>query len=116
MSRKNSVLYVPRNLCPVLVWHYTMTTPPTYDGMAYGTYANDIFQIFGGFSDMHSLANLGSFTGVFEPEDLNPLICMFWLGFLGQASRKPFSKITLAAYRKRVNPFLMFLLTNSPNT
>lgn len=93
-----------------------MTPPPSYDGMAYATYANDIFQIFGGSPDMHSLDNLGSFTGVFELEDLNFLICMFLLGFLGQVSRKAFTKITLATYRKRANPFLMVFLTNSPNT
>lgn len=93
-----------------------MTPPPAYDGMAYATYANDISQIFGGFSDMHSLDNLGSFTGVFKLEDLNFLICMFLLGFLGQVRRKAFTKITLATYRKRANPFLMVFLTNSPNT
>lgn len=104
------------NLCPVPIWHCIMTPPPSHDGMAYAAYANDIFQIFGGFSNMHSLDNLGSFTGAFELEDLNFLIGMFLLGFLGQVRRKAFTKITLATYRKRANTFLMVFLTNSPNT
>lgn len=74
-----------------------MVTPPWKDGMAYIIYVNDIFRIFDGFSDMHSFDKLGSFTDVLESENLNPLICMFLLGFLGQVSRKPFSTITLAA-------------------
>lgn len=88
------------NLCLVPVWHCTVTTPLSYDRMGYVAYANYIFQIVGGFSDMHSLDNLGNFKGVFELVHLNPLICMFLLGFLGQMSRKLFSKITLAATEK----------------
>lgn len=114
MSSKNSALCVPPTLCPVPIWHCTMMTmPPLYAGMACVTYVNDTFQIYGGFSDMHMysrLDNLGSFTGAFESEDLNPLICMVLLGFLGQVRMKTFSTITLAAYRKRVNPFLIPIL------
>lgn len=83
------------------IWHCTVTAPPSYDRIRrYVAYTNYIFQIVGSFSDMHSLDNLGSFTGVFELENLNPLICMFLLGFLGQTNRKVFSKITLAATEK----------------
>lgn len=54
------------------IWHCTVTTPPSYDRMGYVAYANYIFQRVGGFSDMHGLDNLGSFTDVFELEILIP--------------------------------------------
>lgn len=76
---------------------------------------NDNIQIFCGFSDVHSLFdNMSSSLGIFEHEDLNPLICMFLLDFLVQLSKKTFSKIRMAAYRKRVNPLVTVFLTNSP--
>lgn len=50
---------------------------------------------------MHCLDNSGSFTGVLEPKDLNPLICM---RLLGQVSREAFSKIALVTYRKGIKP------------
>lgn len=82
--------------------------------MAHAAYANDIFQIFGGFLHMHSLFDkLGSRISIFQTEELNPLICVLLLGFLGQVRKMTFSKITSAAYRKRVDPCVMVFLTDS---
>ena len=73
VQQKVSTLFGPPTLCPALLFGLGAPVNPIIVAMELYTLLlqSDIFQIFGGFSEMHTLDGLGSFTCVLK---VNPKI------------------------------------------